>query len=523
VNERFHGLLAALLAVCASGWIALVFASDRVFWALLFDDSFYYFAIGRHLARGEGSTFDGINPTNGYHPLWMAVCTLPYALGLDGDVAAAVLLGESIAAMAVAFGLVAITARRKAVAGAQGVADAALLVVVGLLAVDPLVVRLFGNGLETGVYTAALAATLAWWDRIGDPLAASRAERLALGGLLGVAFLGRTDLGLLLPCLGLATLPTVWRRGLPAFVAACEWLGPPAAAILGYLAVNRAVFGAAMQVSGELKRQPFAVWRVIVAGAVVAAAFAAARAAGRATGLPRLAQFMATTAPFAVFSGILVAYYTVLQGFPRLWYFAPVALYAIALLLHAALDLVALAVAEKPDQPPERASRPVLALLALPLLAAAGILGRQTLDPSAASPMRAAREAALWSGENLPPKAILAGWDAGVIGYYCPRPVVNLDGVVNAPAWVEALRNGTTAARLRDQHVTHVINHDDAATGATTMQADAAALFGADAVDGWTLVKSWPFVFEGSTNSAGNGTHEMAVFLFALPAVDERR
>lgn len=37
------------------------------------DDAFYYFQIGRHIAAGQGSTFDGTHLTNGYHPLWMAV------------------------------------------------------------------------------------------------------------------------------------------------------------------------------------------------------------------------------------------------------------------------------------------------------------------------------------------------------------------------------------------------------------------------------------------------------------------
>ena len=40
------------------------------------DDAFYYFQIARNLATGHGSTFDGIHLTNGYHPLWLLLCTL---------------------------------------------------------------------------------------------------------------------------------------------------------------------------------------------------------------------------------------------------------------------------------------------------------------------------------------------------------------------------------------------------------------------------------------------------------------
>src|SRR5438105_15832144 len=37
------------------------------------DDAFYYFRIARNIALGHGSTYDGVNSTNGYQPLWLAV------------------------------------------------------------------------------------------------------------------------------------------------------------------------------------------------------------------------------------------------------------------------------------------------------------------------------------------------------------------------------------------------------------------------------------------------------------------
>lgn len=38
------------------------------------DDAFYYFNTARNVTNGLGVTFDGINPTNGFHPLWMMLC-----------------------------------------------------------------------------------------------------------------------------------------------------------------------------------------------------------------------------------------------------------------------------------------------------------------------------------------------------------------------------------------------------------------------------------------------------------------
>lgn len=44
------------------------------------DDAYYYFKVAQNISEGHGSTFDGINRTNGYHPLWMIVCIPIFAL-----------------------------------------------------------------------------------------------------------------------------------------------------------------------------------------------------------------------------------------------------------------------------------------------------------------------------------------------------------------------------------------------------------------------------------------------------------
>jgi hypothetical protein len=44
------------------------------------DDAYYYFKVAQNISEGHGSTFDGINRTNGYHPLWMLVCIPIFAL-----------------------------------------------------------------------------------------------------------------------------------------------------------------------------------------------------------------------------------------------------------------------------------------------------------------------------------------------------------------------------------------------------------------------------------------------------------
>ncbi len=63
----------AVLLGISLGHARLIRQPESVLLAYVPDDAFYYLEIARHLAAGEGSTFDGVNPTTGYHPGWMAL------------------------------------------------------------------------------------------------------------------------------------------------------------------------------------------------------------------------------------------------------------------------------------------------------------------------------------------------------------------------------------------------------------------------------------------------------------------
>ena len=68
--------LALLGAALRLGLIWTGWCDNRV----VADDAFYYFTIARHLAAGHGATFDGLAPTNGFHPLWLLLLTPVFAL-----------------------------------------------------------------------------------------------------------------------------------------------------------------------------------------------------------------------------------------------------------------------------------------------------------------------------------------------------------------------------------------------------------------------------------------------------------
>ncbi len=80
--KRFHWFELTLIILVMSVHIYAAFSAPHNFSMRWFvrDDAYYYFKVAQNISEGRGSTFDGINPTNGYHPLWTLVCVPIFAL-----------------------------------------------------------------------------------------------------------------------------------------------------------------------------------------------------------------------------------------------------------------------------------------------------------------------------------------------------------------------------------------------------------------------------------------------------------
>ena len=101
-----------------------------------------------------------------------------------------------------------------------------------------------------------------------------------------------------------------------------------------------------------------------------------------------------------------------------------------SLLIYAVLALL-------PDTPGVRVLPAGLAAVAIAAVITASVLLRSPSD-FYAQRMAAAR----WIRENTPPDAIIGAWNAGQLGYFSDRRVVNLDGLINSKRYLElVLRN----------------------------------------------------------------------------------
>lgn len=72
----------SLVAIIMATYLYAAFSEAHNFGKEWFirDDAFFYFKVAQNISEGRGSTLDGINPANGYHPLWMIICIPIFAL-----------------------------------------------------------------------------------------------------------------------------------------------------------------------------------------------------------------------------------------------------------------------------------------------------------------------------------------------------------------------------------------------------------------------------------------------------------
>lgn len=172
----------------------------------LYDDSFYDFQIARHIAHGDGPSFDGIHLTNGFQPLYVSLLVPLYWLAGSNDTVPihAALVLSALCAVASAYLLYRLLARR--------VREIVAIVCAGAWLFSPVVMRQAANGLETSLAGLMLAATILFYlERVrAEPRVGGR--RLVIMGLLcGGSILARADLVFLVLAICLDFL--VVRRG----------------------------------------------------------------------------------------------------------------------------------------------------------------------------------------------------------------------------------------------------------------------------------------------------------------------
>ncbi len=465
----------------------LEFLLQNVF---LMDDAYYYLQVARNVADHGRVSFDGVHATSGIQPLWTILLS-----GL------AVLFRERIlflrAVMVFSIGwnvlaglqLRALGRRLHSAAAGEG---ALLLWSAFLLALSPTMIAM-----EYPLYVCTVLAALALAWRLWEaPRAARPRDALLLGLFLATLFWVRLDSAFFTVALAAAVslrLRRAWSGA--AWARRCAALLVPCAlgAVL-YVLACEAVAGTPLPISGLVKQHyaalhfagrpawlalaGHALWWVqvqcrplldlplsvhtealawthpanlaVLAAAALATAWGAVRslraggaAERRAAGL--LAVLLVLGALHALFVVATIGHFARVTQHYYGWSLVTWALWGGLLLAPAA-----------------RPSRPVLPAAGglFLLLASAG--WRHFGSGAHTASLHLRRLPVIeWIRGNVPPEARIGAWNAGQLGYFCGRTVVNLDGLANDRAYLDLLRSGRPVMEyLQSERIEYLVDTD---------------------------------------------------------------
>ncbi|HEY0802148.1 MAG TPA: hypothetical protein VGD54_15025, partial [Steroidobacteraceae bacterium] len=153
---------------------------------LLEDDYFYYATVADNLVAHGRLSYDGINSTNGFHPLWLAViASLRVLLGRFGPAYYSGLIAVGLVSACLSYEL----GRRFAPQLGSSPAAAAVIAAIYALATA----RLLANGMES-----MIAVNLLLWlmTEVARPVEISVRRAGILGFIASLAILARLDIAI---------------------------------------------------------------------------------------------------------------------------------------------------------------------------------------------------------------------------------------------------------------------------------------------------------------------------------------
>jgi len=465
-------------------------ASDNLLVTAMKDDGFYFLVLARNLAQGHGLTFDGISPTNGFHPLWVFLLAPFMGGGAASDLTGA-RLALTLSGVLHIGGAAAVYAAVRSLAHARS----AMLAGFFFLA-NPLGVYLAVSGMESPLVSLLVALLAFIYVRVrkGEAAIARPGTFVALGVLAGLCMLARTDLALLVGPVFAGILLFVagrQRRHLPGLAAAT---GIAALTVLPWLAWNVIQFGTIVQVSARAHHLHSLMRRSLnvspAPGALLTLGFKVIEAQARRTAgrlrVPVLAvvalvvPLMAWAAlwlrslrqpergrelvrrllwmdAFLLYAiGFLGGCFFVL-GHLRSWYLAgPLAVLAILMGVIVGTASGAGAGFAKRAPRGRLLSNGVYAIALLGLAPLWWVFGREMAESN--ENLHAWREAAAWASAHTEPSDRVASFNTGAFAYLTPRTVVNLDCVINnrGIAWLE---RRDLVGYIRSEDIRYVIDH----------------------------------------------------------------
>ncbi|MEZ0326799.1 MAG: ArnT family glycosyltransferase [Fimbriimonas sp.] len=456
--------LAMLLLIW--GLVSIAKGSEYLTTRHTVDDVFYYLNTAWNHVRLGYPTFDGMHPTNGFHPLWylLMLGLAQVAPSRDWLLQASILFSILLGAGGLGF-ILSIGKRL----GNQTFVYTAGAIWTAYVMATTMVTTGMENALTAFAFWWCLAALIGWWKterrtmadafKLGCPVLVllwSRIDTLPFAiGLLSAAVLllpreERTRSNRILA----ASFLFVLIGFIPYFLILHSWGGT-------YLPISGLIKSSAgpPRSPGELILRlkviiksigfTFTLGRVVTLALFGVGFISFLKARSQPEG-----RFLLKNVCLPLLLGVVLhsLYVLTVHVTSPKWYFSPTNISVFFIISLC----IALAFEEK------QVRRYVLAGCGT-LLCFGLIMGYKRLNQPFNGFGNYRYQVALWVKENLPKDAIIASWNAGQIGYFSDHRTINLDGFINSRQYKEEVLSGKKplSTYIKENNISYVVDYLD--------------------------------------------------------------
>ncbi|MBC8203882.1 hypothetical protein ISS30_04255 [bacterium] len=429
------------------------------------DDAYYYFKIAQNIVESGISTFDGINVTNGYHPLWMLMI-LPIFVIFKSDLFTPLYV-ISILQILLFVGFLYFNLKTVYKIGNSR----AVLICTLILFLLRFHVIYF-SGMETmlNLFIIALIFQELLFRKNWQGYLHSPGKIFATGVLTALMILSRLDtIFFAFAIAGIILMNQIKLKGvyINHILKNLILLASPSLLLVGcYFLINYSIFDRILPVSGSIKSsfpfpQPrlgylagYREFTILMLCAVIFIIIYIKDLIGKA-GFSNKDNWNLDTVTAFFSAGYLVlsAWIVLFMHWGVYdWHFIP----GIILVIPTSIKIIKLVdyLNGKIKIPQLKLISFLSIVLILLFLNGKGILKHHTGRHLF---FYKNYEAANWVNENIPEESVFAMTECGIFGYYCDRKVVNLDGVVNNNEYQKYLSEGRLVDYLKDKSVDYIV------------------------------------------------------------------
>jgi len=458
------------------------------------DDEFYVLQVSKNFAQGNGVTFDGIAPTTGFHPLYFLLLSLIYVIG-NPDVVTFLMSSIVLKTFFYLFSAILIFIIVEKLSFNLFYRKQLGIIISLIFIAHPYMLFLIFSGLEQLILIFFFLCFLLCYININMTKEKKAGKSFVFCGiLLGLTYLSRTDIIILLPLIVILII-FLQRKNLKNVVLFT--LGFLVIIIPWYLFIYFNT-GSLAQDSGAVKMflnesaiLPFgerflSSWKFInkfwwpflnhelsylyklfwglffITGVGLILNNVSIQKSRKwlsnnltsTSVTPLLVKINIQVAGICMFYTIVIAItYGFLFSSAREWYYS-LSIVAVSLMFFISINFLFLSIKNQ-----TLSVFSILMIVLSSIFVFSGMVSDQNFHLGKYKNQKEMMVVSKWMKQNLPKSAIIGSWNSGIFGYFSERKVVNLDGLINNDI-LKYLQSKSLYNYMEKRKINYIIDYD---------------------------------------------------------------